>query len=79
VGAAFDAMLEGASAMVAAREPGRNAMATRTWHMQVVHAALDVLHRVDGILPVVDAKQLRTRLSEAVLELAPAPAEAARV
>ncbi len=79
VGAAFDGMLEGASAMVAAREPGRNAMATRTWHMQVVHAALDVLHRVDGILPVVDAKQLRTRLSEAVLELALAPAEAARV
>lgn len=75
LGGAFDAMLEAATASLAAREPGRTAAATRIWQGQVSQAALDAVRKACAVLPPGDAEWMRQRLAEAVLELAPMGAE----
>ncbi len=78
VGGAFDAMREAAGSMLAAREPGRSAMATHTWQMQVVRAALDAFRRASAVLPATDRAQLRARLNDDVAAMEPAGTPARR-
>jgi CBS domain-containing protein len=74
-GGAFDAMLEAASSCLAAREPGRNAGASRVWQSQVARAAADAVHQATALLPPGDADEVRGRLAAMVLDLAPLGAE----